>query len=72
MDGRRRSGFPAIQDVYPFNLRFVILLLQVFDKSHHSSSLIRFPTARSEERERERGGGGMIFKKKSNFKKLRL
>ena len=51
MDGRRRSGFPAIQDVYPFNLRFVILLLQVFDKSHHSS-LIRFPTARSEERER--------------------
>ena len=69
MDGRRRSGFPAIQDVYPFNLRFVILLLQVFDKSHHSSSLIRFPTARSEERE---GGGGMIFKKKSNFKKLRL
>jgi len=55
MDGRRRNGFPAIQDVYPFNLRFVILLLQVFDKSHHSS-LIRFPTARSEEREREREG----------------
>ena len=66
MDGRRKSGFPTqiLQDVYTFNLRFVILLLRVFDKSSFSSFFI-FNTLSSSTfwRERERGGD-KIFKVK--------